>query len=85
MAARTVRLGEDSERILTGLVRDTGLSVSTLLEQGLLALRNQRMEGRIPNAYELYRELDLGPGGYALAPSTKTRRGVEQALTRQRR
>lgn len=84
MTVRTVRLDEDSERILTGLARDTGLSVSAVLKQGLLALRDQRMAG-YPNAYEIYRKLDLGPGGYALAPSTETRRGVEQALRRRRR
>jgi hypothetical protein len=84
MAVRTVRLDEDSERILTGLARDTGLSVSAVLKQGLLALRDQRTAG-CPNAYEIYRELDMGPGGYALAPSTETRRGVEQALRRRRR
>jgi hypothetical protein len=79
MAVRRVRLDEDSERILAGLARDMGLSVSAVLKQGLLALRNQRMSGCL-NAYEIYQELDLGPGGYALAPSTETRRGVEQAL-----
>jgi len=84
MAVRTVRLDEDSERILTALARDTGLSVSAVLKQSLLALRDQRMAG-CPNAYEIYRELDLGPGGYALAPSRETRHGVEQALRRRRR
>lgn len=78
-----VRLDEDGERILAALIRDTGLSVSAVLKQGLLALRDQRMAGD-HNAHEIYRQLDLGPGGYAMAPSTETRRGVEQALRRQR-
>ena len=60
-----------------------GLSVSAVLKQGLLALRDQRMAGS-PNAYEIYRELDLGPGGYARAPSTATRRGVTEELRRRR-
>jgi hypothetical protein len=29
---------------------------------------------------DLYRRLDLGPGGYANVPSTETRRGVAAAL-----
>jgi hypothetical protein len=31
-------------------------------------------------AYEIYEELDLGPGGYAVAPSTETKRGVKEAI-----
>jgi hypothetical protein len=83
MAVKTVWLDEDSERILTDLARDMGLSVSAVLKQGLLALRDRRRTG-CPDAYEIYRQLDLGPGGYALAPSTETRRGVEQVLWRRR-
>jgi hypothetical protein len=84
MAVRTVRLDEDSEKILEGLAREMGLSISAVLKQGLLVLRDQRTAGA-PGAYEIYRELDLGPGGYALAPSTQTRRGVEAVLRRRRR
>ena len=62
MAARTVRLDEDSEKILETLASEMGLSVSAVLKKGL-----------------------LGPGGYALAPSTETRRGVPEALRRRRR
>jgi len=84
MAVKTVRLDEDSERMLMGLAREMGLSVSAVLKQGLLALREQRRAGA-PRAYEIYRELELGPGGEALAPSTETRRGVEEALRRRHR
>jgi hypothetical protein len=84
MAVRTVRLDEDSERILMGFAREMGLSVSAVLKQGLLALRDQRRAGT-PRAYEIYRELELGPGGDALAPSTETRRGVEEELRRRQR
>lgn len=37
-------------------------------------------EHRTP--YEIYEELDLGPGGYAVAPSTEIRRGVQEAIRR---
>jgi len=40
----------------------------------------EKKEGR--TAYEIYKGLDLGPGGYAIAPSTETRRGVREALRR---
>jgi hypothetical protein len=84
MVVKTVRLDEDSERILMGLAREMGLSVSAVLKQGLLALRDQR-SGGAAKAFAIYRELDLGPGGYALAPSTETRRGVEDVLRRRQR
>ncbi|MFL6195053.1 MAG: hypothetical protein ACJ75H_12835 [Thermoanaerobaculia bacterium] len=35
-----------------------------------------------PRAWEIYRELDLGPGGYATVPSTETRRGAEDEVRR---
>jgi hypothetical protein len=84
MALRTVRLDPDSEEILEGLTHEMGLSVSAVFKEGLLALRNQRVSVA-PKAYEIFSELDLGPGGYALAPSTQTRRGVEEVLRRRRR
>lgn len=84
MSVRTVRLDEASEQILEGLARDMGLSISAVLKEGLLALESQR-KTEAPNAYEIYRQLDLGPGGYALAPSTETRQGVERVLRRKRR
>ncbi len=79
MTIKTVRLDEDSERMLEELASEMGLSVSAVLRQGLLALRQLRGPGS-RSAYEIYRELDLGPGGYALAPSTESRRGVEEML-----
>lgn len=82
MGLKTVRLDEDSERILQDLLRETGLSTSAVLKRGLLALRDELGEKRGRTAYEIYEELDLGPGGYAIAPSTESRRGVEEAIRR---
>lgn len=84
MTVKTVRLDEDSEKVLEELAREMGLSISAVLKQGLLALRDQRRAGT-PQPWEIYQELDLGPGGYAIAPSTETRRGVEEVLRRRRR
>lgn len=82
MALRTVRLDDDTEKILEQLVDGTGQSISTVLKQGLLALRDQMAVQPEKTPYEIYEELDLGPGGYAIAPSTETRRGVQAALRR---
>jgi hypothetical protein len=35
--------------------------------------------------YDIYAALDLGPGGYAIAPSTETRYGVQEAVKRKLR
>jgi len=82
MATRTVRLDEEAEKALQEVRAATGLPISEALKRGLRSLQQQvRLEaGRTP--YDVYRELDLGPGGYTIAPSTATRRGVRKALRR---
>ncbi len=82
MASRTVRLDEDTEEVLEQLVRGTGLSISAVFKQGLLALRDRLAEQPKRSAFEIYEELDLGAGGYSIAPSTETRRGVQDAIRR---
>ncbi len=85
MALRTVRLDDETEKILKQVTKKTGWSVSTTLKRGVLVLRDE--VGRSPkqSAFEIYRRLDLGPGGYAIAPSTDTRRGMQLALRRKSR
>lgn len=82
MATRTVRLDDETEKILDQLVQTTGLSMSAVLKQGLIAFRERLAQTAGRSAFEIYEELDLGPGGYAIAPSTDTRRGVQEALRR---
>lgn len=83
MALRTVRLDDDDEKILKELIMETGKSITGVLKEGLLALRD-RTTPMAPRrtAWEIYEELDLGPGGYAIAPSTEVRRGVQEAIRR---
>ena len=85
MGIRAVRLDEESEKALTQIVTATGLSVSAAMKKGLLVLRNDvvREARRVP--YDVYKELDLGPGGDAVAPATQTRRGVRSAIRRKLR
>ena len=78
----TDELDDDTEEILDQLVKGTGQSISSVFKQGLLALRDQLAEQGSSAPYEIYRDLDLGPGGYAIAPSTETRRGVQEAIRR---
>ena len=85
MATRTVRLDAEAEKALREVQTTTGLPISEALKRGLRALREQvrREGGRTP--YDVFQELDLGPGGYAIAPSTDSRRGVRTAIRKKLR
>ena len=85
MATRTVRLDSETEKALREIQAATGLPISEALKRGLRSLQDQvrREAGRTP--YDVYQELDLGPGGYTIAPSTETRRGVRKAVRRKLR
>ncbi len=85
MGIRTVRLDDETEKALEQIVAVTGASVSAAMKKGLLVLRSEiaREARRVP--YDIYKELDLGPGGYAIAPATRARRGVQAAIRRKLR
>jgi len=82
MAIRTVRLDDEAEEALREVRAATGLPISEALKRGLRSLQERVRHEASRTPYDVYRELDLGPGGYANAPSTETRRGVRQALRR---
>lgn len=82
MGLRTVRLDDETEKVLTQVTKKTGWSVSTALKRGVLALRGEADLSSSRSAFEIYSRLDLGPGGYAIAPSTETRHGMQIALRR---
>ena len=85
MATRTVRLDDEAEAALQQIRQATGLPISEALKQGLRSLRQRVVENAERTPYDVYQQLDLGPGGYAIAPSTDTRRGVADALRRKLR
>jgi hypothetical protein len=85
VATRTVRLDEEAEAVLQQIRDATGLPISEALKQGLQALNQRVSEESTRSPYDVYRRLDLGPGGYASAASTETRRGVAAALRRKLR
>lgn len=82
MAIRTVRLDDEAEEALREVRAATGLPISEALKRGLRSLQERVRHEASRTPYDVYRELDLGPGGHANAPSTETRRGVRQALRR---
>lgn len=85
MATRTVRLDPETEKTLEEIRQATGLPISEAFKEGLRALQQEVRHKASRTPYDIYRELDLGPGGYAIAPSTATRRGVRKAIKKKLR
>jgi hypothetical protein len=82
MATRTVRFDAETERVLSEVRAATGLPISEALKRGLRALQTHVRQTPVHSAYEIYSQMDLGPGGYAIASSADTRSGVRLALGR---
>lgn len=82
MAIRTVRLDDEAEEALREVRAATGLPISEALKRGLRSLQKRVREEATRTPFDVYRKLDLGPGGYASVPSTDVRRGVRQAIRR---
>ncbi len=82
MAARTVRLDDEGEQFLDAITRQSGMSISATLKRGLAVLHEQLEHTTKPTPYEIFSQLDLGPGGYAITPATEVDRGMQEALRR---
>lgn len=79
MGTRTVRLDAASESKLAEVCKRTGLSISDVLRRGIDAYSasvNQAAE----TPYEVFSRLDLGPGGYAIAPARQAKQAVARAI-----
>jgi len=85
VATRTVRLDDEAETALQQIRKATGWPISEALKQGLRFLRHRVVQEAERTPYDVYQPLDLGPGGYAIAPSADTRQGVADALRRKLR
>lgn len=84
MGTRTVRLDEETERILHRLRRTTGLSISEVLKRGVQAYSEHGVK-EPATAYEVFRKLDLGEGDAAQAPAREAKRAVRDAIARKHR
>jgi hypothetical protein len=82
MATRTVRLDDEAEEALREVQDATGLPISEALKRGLRSLQQRVRDETKRTPFDVYRELDLGSGGYAVAPSTRTRRAVRRVVRR---
>ena len=85
MATRTVRLDEEDEKVLDEVRMATGLPISEAFKAGLRSLQHQLKNTEpVRSSCDIYRELDLGPGGYAIGPSTDSRAAVRNLLKKKR-
>ena len=82
MATRTVRLDDEAEAALRQIRETTGLPISEALKRGLRSLEERVRQETQRTPYDVYRELDHGPGGSAIAASTETRRAVRAAISK---
>jgi hypothetical protein len=80
VATRTVRLDDEAEAALAHIRKTTGLEISEALKRGLRTLQERVDSESSRTPYDVYRQLDPGPGGYLIAPSTETRQGVRKAI-----
>ncbi len=80
MGIRTVRLDEETEKVLREIQAATDMPISTALKRGLRAVRDEVVATSRVTAWDVYAALDLGPGGYAKGPSTKTRATARRAI-----
>jgi hypothetical protein len=53
-----------------------------VLKSGLRVLQERVRQDAASSAYDIFRQLELGPGGDAIAPATDVRAGVRRALRR---
>ena len=82
MSIRTVRLDEDAESTLATLRQRTGLSISEVFKRGLEAYAASTNNEVAKTPYEVYRRLDLGCGGYALAPARLAKAAAAEMVRR---
>ena len=80
MATRTVRLDDEAERALKDVREKTGMPISEALKRGLRSLRDQVERDARQTPWDVYRQIDLGPGGSAIASSTDVRRAVRDRV-----
>lgn len=80
MGSRSVRLDDETEITLAKLTRVTGLSISEVLQRGVLAYKDQALEEDARKPFEIYRQLELGAGGYSRAPARNAKTAIADVV-----
>lgn len=85
MSVRTVFLDDDDEATLAALCEQTGLSISDVLKQGLESYAEAMRKAAASKPIDVFRRLDLGPGGYARAPARDAKATIVEAVGKKHR
>ena len=84
MGTRTIQLDDDAEATLSALCNQTGLSISEVLKRGLQAYVALAPKVPTETPYQVFSRLDLGPGGYAIAPAKSAKKAATEAIRKKR-
>lgn len=82
MATRTVRMEPEDEKRLERIQRKTGWTASDALKEGVRLLDQSLTNAPTNVAYDIYAELDLGEGGHARGPASRSRETAREAIAR---
>lgn len=85
MGTKTVRMEPEDEELLERLRKRTGLTTSDVLKRGLRLLDESLAKQPAKTPYEIYCELDIGPGDDSIPPASDSRNAVRQAILRKHR
>lgn len=85
MATYTIELDARAEAILKKIMALTGCDEATAIQHALLDLEKAFEPPVMPEPYDVYRQLNLGEGGYTECPSDQSRQGVLEVLQRKQR
>jgi hypothetical protein len=82
MPLHSVRFDEETEQALVRVCDATGSTPSEVLKEGVVVLAERVARRKSPRPFEIYRQLDLGPGGYARAPARRAKDAIRAILRR---
>ena len=86
MGTRTVRLDDESERILAEVRKAKKLTVSAALKEGLVALSDSLASDEpAQTPYSIYRTIDLGGGGRSRTAARNAKSTIQAILRRKTR
>lgn len=85
MATKTLRMDPEDEARLERIQRKTGWTVSDVLKEGVRLLEETLAKTPTNAAFEVYSRLDLGSGGYASGPASRSREAAREAILRKRK
>ncbi len=77
-----VFLDKEAEQALQAVMQMAKLNLSEALKEGLVLLQQHLNQTSESKPFDIYKQLDLGEGGYAIVPSSQAKEGVKTALQR---